>query len=218
MISLFQKLIILLCCTYRCIASEHGHTIPVEGYETELQDLGEHVEYKEPPVKVIKITKTIAVKVPVPYPVKVKEKVPYPVHVVKPYPVPVPQIIKVPHVVSPKSGHDHEGGHEANTYQVQEAQHPSSGGHSFGSLSKAYDEGQSQQKPNFEEDFSYEGSPGSSYDAPASSYYGHSGDTQSHLEGESIESKNYDQAIQDYLSKFQPSGNTDGANGYHHYR
>lgn len=217
---MFQKLIILLCCTYYCIASEQSHNIPIEGYETELHDLGEHVEIPETPVKVIKITKTIAVKVPVPYPVKVREKVPYPVHVAKPYPVPVPQIIKVPHVVSPKSDHQYEGGHDGNSYQVQESpQDSSSGGHSYGPISEgqSFGGGQSGQNQHFEGDFSYEGSPGSSYDAPASSYYGTSDDSGKNLESESLESRNYDRAIKDYFTKHQPNGNAVGSNGYHNY-
>lgn len=212
---MFQKLIILLCCSYCCIASHHSHIIPVEGYDTELQDLGQHVEIPETPVKVIKVTKTIAVKIPVPYPVKVREKVPYPVHVAKPYPVPVPQIIKVPHIVSPHGGH-HDGGEKGNTYQVQEdGWH---GGNSFvPSEGQSYGGAHSgQQSQSFDDDYSHEASPGSSYDSPAGSYYGHSGNSDSNLGNDSLEAKNYDQAIKEYFSKHQPSGNS-GSSGYNYH-
>ncbi|XP_022123113.2 uncharacterized protein LOC110998669 [Pieris rapae] len=108
-----------------CVASHNPHTIPIEGYETELHNLGEHVEIPETPVKIIKITKTVAVKIPVPYPVKVVEKVPYPVHINKPYPVPVPQLVHAPY--TPKR-HEHLAlgdnhgfqGNADNSYQVIE--------------------------------------------------------------------------------------------------
>ncbi|XP_028171668.1 uncharacterized protein LOC135087923 [Ostrinia nubilalis] len=210
------KLIILLCCTYYCVASHHqSHIIPVEGYDTELQDLGQHVEIPETPVKVIKITKTIAVKVPVPYPVKVREKVPYPVHVAKPYPVPVPQIIKVPHIVSPKSGHQHEGGDEGKAYQVQEDSW-SNGENSYAPEGHSFEGAHSRQGQNYGED-SYGGSPISHYDSPASSYYGHSGNSDSNLGNDSDESKSYDQAIKEYFNKHQPSGDSGSSNSYNYH-
>ncbi|CAH0404783.1 unnamed protein product [Chilo suppressalis] len=219
-----KKSIFLLLCIYFAAASHHhSHIIPIDGYETELQDLGQHVEIPETPVKVIKITKTIAVKVPVPYPVKVREKVPYPVQVAKPYPVPVPQIIKVPHIVTPtKSGHSNEGtyggnnqfnthrlGVEGNSYQVQEPQD----GHAFGQEGQSFTGGNSNYGQNFGDDISYEGAPGSSYDPPASSYEGYSApqDSAAH---EPEESQSYDQALQDYFSKQKSSGNQDGSSYY----
>lgn len=82
----------------------HGHTV----------DLGSYVGKHKIPPKVIHITKTVAVKVPVPYPVKVPYHVPYPVEVIKPYPVPVPKYIKikeqVPIEVPVHSGHGGGGG------------------------------------------------------------------------------------------------------------
>ncbi|XP_068621503.1 uncharacterized protein [Battus philenor] len=180
--------ITLLCCTYLAFASEHTHIIPVEKYDTELQELGQHVEIPETPVRVVKITKTIAVKIPVPYPVKVIEKVPYPVHVSKPYPVPVPQIVKVPQVLHPKEKSVHESldslsyqGHQlgGNTYQVQE--HPSS------------DSGQYQSY----NDDGFEGAQSHGIDYPGN-----------HENVNSFESSNYDQNIQNYLDKFgQGKGN-----------
>ncbi|PZC78796.1 uncharacterized protein LOC124645728 [Helicoverpa zea] len=196
------KLIILLCCSYYGFASHESHhvqTIPVENYETELQVLGEHVEIPETPVRVVKITKTVAVKVPVPYPVKVIEKVPYPVHINKPYPVPVPQIVKVPHVESPQQLHGHEalgsqGSHyPGNSYQVQEshARGGHSDGDSFGPESQSYNGGNSGHIQSFlphSDEYSSEGSSGNSYGAPSSSYYGGS-------DAESFESRNYNQAV-----------------------
>lgn len=208
---LLQKLIILLCCTYYSFASEHSHTIPVEHYETELQDLGEHVETPKTPVKVVKITKTIAVKIPVPYPVKVIERVPYPVHVSKPYPVPVPHIVHVPHPSKPKSlsGHDsidagHEGQQQSSIqdhekhedYQVHESpsHDTSDGGHSFSGFTGLGQHFRVQ-----------DGDPSSengSYDGP-NNYYGYSGDNDGHG---SVESKSYDQAINEYLKKHKRGG------------
>lgn len=212
----FQKLIILLSCTYRSLASDHSYTIPVEGYETELQDLGEHVEIPETPVKVIKITKTVAVKVPVPYPVKIVEKVPYPVHVAKPYPVPVPQIVHVPQTAAHKPLHAHEAldvgnggyqqsGHHGNegevSYRVHEAPSHEQGGPAY--------HGNSDNSYNFDSNGDKhlsEGPVSSSYEAPHN-YYGYSND---HDGNGSFETKSYDNAIQDYLHKHHPSG------GYRH--
>lgn len=199
---MLQKLIILLCCTYYSFASEHSHTIPVENYETELQDLGQHVDIPETPVKVVKITKTIAVKIPVPYPVKVIEKVPYPVHVSKPYPVPVPHIVHVPHPGKPTS----LGGHEHGNSQYQVAESPSydssSGGHSFGSAAGGHFQGNSNHGQSFGAQDDDHSSEGGSYDSP-SSYYGYSGDN----DHDSFESKSYDQALKEYLQKQKSGGN-----------
>ncbi|KAL4706021.1 hypothetical protein ACJJTC_014243 [Scirpophaga incertulas] len=208
------KILIFLCCTYCAIASHQSHTIPIEGYETKLEDLGQHVEIPETPVKVIKITKTIAVKIPVPYPVKVKEKVPYPVHIAKPYPVPVPQIIKVPHISTPSQhGHErndalfgnHINGNEGNTYQVQETGHdaPSGADHSFEFISG---------NPSGD-DVSFEASPGSSYNS--NSFQGHTGSLGSAAE-QNDESKSYDQAIKDYFNKQQPNVQSE-ENGYNYH-
>lgn len=222
----FQKLIILLCCSYYGFASHHSHhvqTIPVENYETELQVLGEHVEVPETPVRVIKITKTVAVKVPVPYPVKVVEKVPYPVHINKPYPVPVPQIVKVPHHVGPSPQvHAHEplgsqgsqSHFPGSSYQVQEAH--SRDGHSnddsYGPQS--YSGGNFDFTQSFvphSDEYSSEGSSGNSYGSPISSYYGNAGGN----DAETYESKNHDQVIKD-LYKLNPSGHSSGLNAFKH--
>lgn len=90
-----------------------GHT---DGHPIETIDLGSYVGKHHIPPKVIKITKTVAYKVPVPYPVKVPHGVPYPVPVPKPYPVHVPKYIKikeqVPVYIPAPHGeqHNHGGG------------------------------------------------------------------------------------------------------------
>lgn len=176
----------MLCCSYYVCASQHSHhvhTIPVENYETELQVLGEHVEIPETPVRVIKITKTVAVKVPVPYPVKVIEKVPYPVHINKPYPVAVPHIVKVPHGDSSPQVHAHEAlgsqgsqsHYPGNSYQVQEAHSrdgPSNDDY-YGAGIQSYNgdnSGHSQSYAPYNDDYSSEISSGNSYGAPSKSY------------------------------------------------
>lgn len=73
------------------------------------------------PPKVIHITKTVAVKVPVPYPVKVPHHIPYPVPVPKPYPVHVPKIIKITEQVPIEvpTHHHHgsdEGSHDEHSF------------------------------------------------------------------------------------------------------
>ncbi|XP_037297869.1 dosage compensation regulator [Manduca sexta] len=193
-----SKLVILLCCTYYSIASHHSHTIPIEGYETELQVLGQHVDIPETPVKVVKITKTIAVKIPVPYPVKVREKVPYPVPIAKPYPVPVPQIIKVPHIISTKGNYGHDGagsgsegaqssylpgGQGGNSYGVQEIGSdngnsfaPSGEGHAFEGGNSGYN----QNAGSFGDEYEGEGYPGGSYGGPSQSYNGYSNNNNVH--------------------------------------
>ncbi|XP_013134044.1 PREDICTED: uncharacterized protein LOC106099901 [Papilio polytes] len=207
------KCITLLCCTCIAFASEHKHIIPVENYDTELQDLGQHVEIPETPVRVVKITKTIAVKIPVPYPVKVLEKVPYPVHVSKPYPVPVPQIVKVPHVItskdklghealdSPYQGHGQFGG---NAYQVQEhasdgygpdSENVYHGDGGYGSGSQAAGDEHSQQSSN--EEFA-----GGLYEHPAN-----------HEHVNAFDSSSYDQAIKNYLEN-HGSGNQASVSHY----
>ncbi|KAJ8726313.1 hypothetical protein PYW07_001011 [Mythimna separata] len=223
------KLIILLCCSYYGFASHHSQhvqTIPVENYETELQVLGEHVEIPETPVRVVKITKTVAVKVPVPYPVKVIQKVPYPVHINKPYPVPVPQIVKVPHVESPPQVHAHEAlgsqgsqsHYPGNSYQVQEA-HSRDGPaeeDSYGPEIQSYNGGGNSGHSSFapySDGYSAEGSSGNSYGEPSSSYYGNSGGN----DAESFESRNYEQAIKNYLQKMNPSGDSAGLNTFKYH-
>ncbi|XP_046961995.1 uncharacterized protein LOC124531452 [Vanessa cardui] len=198
------RLITLLCCASICLASHYTHTIPVEGYETELQDLGQHVEVPETPVKVIKITKTIAVKIPVPYPVKVVEKVPYPVHVNKPYPVPVPHIVKVP--VAHKPSHGHEALGHGSSYQVQEAPHDISTARETHDGSNSYDEG--SYGGNGEEN-----NQGSSYyGQPSQDIHGFSGDQGGH---NSYQSSGNDQAFQNYLNNLKPNENYGGSSGYH---
>nr|XP_012548438.1 uncharacterized protein LOC101743693 isoform X1 [Bombyx mori] len=212
---IFMKLMVLLCYIWCAFASHHSHTIPVEGYETELQDLGQHVEIPETPVKVIKITKTIAVKIPVPYPVKIKERVPYPVHVAKPYPVPVPQIIKVPHIVTPGNGHNSheasEDGVQNNSYNVQENHEPSDGGQSYRPTSNIHSfEGSpsySQDAAQFSEE--YAGTP-SGYNAPTYSNYGNSGNGDN-----TFEHNQYEQ-LRDFLPHNQGAAHSDGGNSYYH--
>lgn len=179
--------------------------------------MGEHVEIPETPVRVVKITKTVAVKIPVPYPVKVIEKVPYPVHINKPYPVPVPQIVKVPHVETPQTLHGHEalgsqdgsqnpGGHD-QSYQVQEHQGAPSYGDSYQPEIQSYNgdnSGHSQSFGPYNDEYSSEGSSSNSYGAPSHSYHGNSGGN----DAESFESQNYDQAIRDYLQKINSNGNS----------
>lgn len=63
--------------------------------EQHFQHLGSFVGKHHLPPKEIRITKTLAVKVPQPYPVKVPHPVPYPVKVVKHVPVHVPKVITV---------------------------------------------------------------------------------------------------------------------------
>lgn len=148
------------------MASHHQHTIPVEGYESELQNLGEHVDIPETPVRIIKITKTIAVKIPVPYPVKVVEKVPYPVHVNRPYPVPVPQIVHAPY--TPKA-HEHQalGGDHGFQGNVHEHQALGGGYGNHGNDDGSY---QLQDNSEYNESPSYNGPSYNSY-APISEEY-----------------------------------------------
>ncbi|KAI5641513.1 hypothetical protein NE865_06270 [Phthorimaea operculella] len=206
------KLIILLSCIiYHSFASEHSHTIPVEHYDTELQDLGSHVESHDTPVKVIKITKTVAVKIPVPYPVKVIEKVPYPVHVSKPYPVPVPQIVHVPK-------HDEGHGNPHQEHQAidaphgfapqqegnQEEQYHGDGGDYSQHFGGGGNEGHFGGGGN-EGHFGGGGNEGHS----DGGFHGYAGDSGSY------ESKNYEQAINQYLHR-HPSGGHN-SNGYHYH-
>ncbi|CAF4760760.1 unnamed protein product [Pieris macdunnoughi] len=169
-----------------CVASHHPHTIPVEGYETELHDLGEHVEIPETPVKIIKITKTVAVKIPVPYPVKVVEKVPYPVHINKPYPVPVPQLVHAPY--TPKrhehlalgDGHSFQGNAD-NSYQVKENNEhnsPSYNGPAY-SGHAPNSEDYAEESPNYTKHNNYYGSNGlESNTAIQQNHYGYNSPTE----------------------------------------
>ncbi|XP_012215091.2 E3 ubiquitin-protein ligase RNF12-B-like [Linepithema humile] len=78
--------------------SFHGHGL--EPDEPKL--ISQSVHLHEVPTKVIKVIKTVAIKIPVPYPVKVPHHIPFPVPVKHPVAVPVPQIVKVPqHVPVP---------------------------------------------------------------------------------------------------------------------
>ncbi|KAJ2953591.1 hypothetical protein O0L34_g1195 [Tuta absoluta] len=197
------KLIILLSCIIcHSFASEHSHshTIPVENYDTELQDLGSHVESHDTPVKVIKITKTVAVKIPVPYPVKVIEKVPYPVHVSKPYPVPVPQIVHVPKHDDAPHGSPHQ------EHQAIDAPHGYAP-QQEGNQEEQYHGPSYNDNADYSQHFGGGGNEGHSGDAP--SFHGYSGDSGPY------ESKNYEQAINQYLHR-RPSGGHI-SNGYHYH-
>ncbi|CAB3231108.1 unnamed protein product [Arctia plantaginis] len=221
------KSVILLCCVYYGFASHESHTIPVEDYETELHNLGEHVEIPETPVRIIKITKTVAVKVPVPYPVKVIQKVPYPVHISKPYPVPVPQIVKVPHVESPKTlpAHEpfgsqdsklHQFHDQPGDYQVQEhhSQDGSTNGESYEPQIHSYSEGhsrKSQQLVPYGDDYASEGAPGNSF-GDTHNYYGNTGGH----DVDSLDSKNYDDAIKNYLHNVNSYSNAGHSLQNHH--
>lgn len=66
--------------------------------EQPIQDLGT-ISEGEVPADSVRVTKTITIKVPQPYPVEVSNPVPYPVEVAKPYPVPVTKLVHVPHPV-----------------------------------------------------------------------------------------------------------------------
>ncbi|XP_050675933.1 uncharacterized protein LOC126972870 isoform X1 [Leptidea sinapis] len=193
------KLIILLFSTALCLASHHSHTIPVEGYETELHDLGEHVHIPETPVRVIKITKTVAVKVPVPYPVKVVEKVPYPVHINRPYPIPVPHIVKVPHAIAPKAaeytidgGQEHGHPHQHQGYQVQENEYHEDGPHPYQYAPYNGVQGDSYNNPSGQ---FVKGASDNSYNEPSDNYGNDDQDIHN-----TLESKNYNVAIQNYLN------------------
>ncbi|XP_072936511.1 uncharacterized protein [Epargyreus clarus] len=212
------KLMIVLCCTSISLASHHTHVIPVEGYETELQDLGEHVITPEAPVKVIKITKTVAVKVPVPYPVKVVEKVPYPVHVSKPYPVPVPHIVRIPTPVLTKAHHEQssDGGHQAdgNSYDVHENNEaPNAKEYEPSSESESYGGGNfgNYQNAPFENEYGSESLHSHSYGGP-NSFHGSPG---GHEGSNAFESRSYDEAIQKYLDGNHPNGQNQGSNNHY---
>ncbi|XP_063529583.1 uncharacterized protein LOC134740860 [Cydia strobilella] len=200
------KLLILLCCAYYTFASQHSHIIPVENYETELQDLGLHTETHETPVKVIKITKTIAVKIPVPYPVKVIEKVPYPVHVNKPYPVQVPHVIQLPKERTVELRPHHEQAGEAkphDDYQKEQApayDAPSGYEHSFAPLTEnihvgdGFNYGNNQHVSALGNDYSH-GAPGNSYGARYEGHHSYAG--EGHNYDISDESKRYN-AVKPY--------------------
>ncbi|XP_045510751.1 putative uncharacterized protein DDB_G0282499 [Colias croceus] len=216
-------LTILLICIGTSFASHSSYTIPVEGYETELHDLGEHVENHETPVRIIKITKTVAVKVPVPYPVKVVQKVPYPVHINRPYPVPVPQIIKVPHDVAPKLNHEnhaldieHRDGsfqNPHNSYQVQENHPQDDAPNPYEQDSHAYNgPSHNSYNPSVAEEYNGEG-PGDHYNNIPNNYYESSDDQDGH---NTLESKNYDIAIQNYLNNMNSNNNHGASRSYHH--
>ncbi|KAK9711675.1 hypothetical protein QE152_g25344 [Popillia japonica] len=63
--------------------------------DLQIQDLGTMTEGEVPPESV-KVTKTITVKIPQPYPVSVPHPVPVPYSVPKPVPVPVTKLVHVP--------------------------------------------------------------------------------------------------------------------------
>lgn len=185
--------------------------------------MGQHVEYGKPPVKVIKITKTVAVKVPVPYPVKVIQKVPYPVHVAKPYPVPVTQIVKVPHGYK----EDHEDGlHNVNDHGISGGE-----GHYYGLEASKHNDRQDEHSFEGHDNSQAHGSPGSqseftsgsdhadghlttSYNSPGNSYgYGHGDDGAGKVSFDT-EANSYDNAINEYL-KSHGSGGSNNVGSHH---
>ncbi|GJQ86654.1 hypothetical protein Trydic_g15756 [Trypoxylus dichotomus] len=113
--------------------------------DQQIQDLGTITEGEVPPESV-RVTKTITIKIPQPYPVDVPHPVPVPysvpkpvpvpvtklVHVPKPYPVEVTKTVPVP-VEVPTSqfggiggsgsggGYDQHGGYSSQQFQIQEA-------------------------------------------------------------------------------------------------
>lgn len=182
----------------------------MEEYSTELQDLGQHVEYKETPVRVIKITKTVAVKVPVPYPVKVIEKVPYPVHVAKPYPVSVPQIVRVPHD-SPAHAHapQPQPAHVYGDHSYNVHENPPSDDQSLHSFSSGQLGGKESGYTQTADEHPHEYDASGSYDAPSGgSLYGYANKDDS--------GSSYDAAIQHYHEKKAGKHNA-GAPSYGYY-
>lgn len=98
--------------------------------QQQFQHLGTYVGKHHLPPKEIRITKTVAVKVPVPYAVKVPHAVPYPVHVVKHVPVPVTKIVKVHEQVPvaipkpyPVPVYKHEQAEQSASYSAPVQQH-----------------------------------------------------------------------------------------------
>ncbi|XP_055545357.1 putative cyclin-dependent serine/threonine-protein kinase DDB_G0272797/DDB_G0274007 [Wyeomyia smithii] len=81
---------------HRVINEMNQNFTDLEKASEKLIDLGTVIAPHKVPPKTVKITNTVAVKVPVPYPVKVPIPVPVPIPVNKPIPVPVPKIINVP--------------------------------------------------------------------------------------------------------------------------
>ncbi|KAJ8668676.1 hypothetical protein QAD02_010339 [Eretmocerus hayati] len=66
-------------------------------YPLQPRLISQTINLNELPTKIVKVTRLVAVKVPVPYPVKVPEPVPVAVH--QPVAVAVPQLVHVPHHV-----------------------------------------------------------------------------------------------------------------------
>ena len=164
-------------------------------------DLGTFVGKHQIPPKVIRIVKTVAVKVPVPYPVRVPHTIPYPVHVPKPYPVHVPKIVHVEkqvpvHIPSPTT-YNHEGSyseqkshysspvfdisayHPSNSQYLQSgnvgysAGHSSTdGGYGNGDASQYYKSQDNEQNPMQNQYESYGSTDTYSASAPSYSGYG----------------------------------------------
>lgn len=86
------------------------------GYPIQTIDLGTFVGKHHLKPNTIKVTRTVQVKVPVPYRVNVPHPLPYPVPVPKPYPVEVPKYIKVKEQV-PVYVPVHSGGHHDHHHQ-----------------------------------------------------------------------------------------------------
>lgn len=121
----FQALSALLLVAVAATAAHPGY-----GYHTDSlyeipknEELGTYVGKHTLPPKIIRIVKTVAVKVPVPYPVKVPYPVRVPVHVPQPYPVHVQKLVKVHepypvHTDSKSFGSSDLGqhGHESNDF------------------------------------------------------------------------------------------------------
>lgn len=70
-IVLIQLALIAFLATTSTRASHFGYDAPLYNINPRL--ISQSVQLKEIPTKVIRITKTVAVKVPVPYPVKVSD-------------------------------------------------------------------------------------------------------------------------------------------------
>lgn len=90
--------------------------------QVQYENLGSYVGKHNVPPKEIKVTKTVAVKVPVPYVVKVPHSIPYPVQVVKTFPVPVTKIVKVHEQVPvhPPNYHHQQQHLEQSSNQVEQ--------------------------------------------------------------------------------------------------
>lgn len=95
----------------------HGHGHELAHAQQQFQHLGTFVGKHYIPPKEIRITKTVGVKIPVPYPVAVPKPYPVPVYkkeyVPKPYPVPVFKHESHGHEQAPQAFQHHQHHHEA---------------------------------------------------------------------------------------------------------